>query len=235
MTHRDEERDRAAAAAAVSPAGVRRRVDRLAWERARLGRDARATDDRLREVKRYLGVSEKVTAALESLSEQLFQQLLRTVEEKLTIALQEILEQPIRFKAEADFKRGAAAVEFRIERDGHAEDVLKGQGGSVANILSVGLRMFALTTLDEARHRRFLVLDEQDCWLRPDLVPKLVKIVHDAGRALGFQVLMISHHDLIAFERYADKVYRFDPDAEGAVTVREVLAAPEVEDAQNHR
>ena len=70
---------------------------------------------------------------------------------------------------------------------------MRGQGGSVANIVSVGLRMFAITTLDERRHRRFLVLDEQDCWLHPDLVSKLVRIVQEAGAALGFQVLMISH------------------------------------------
>jgi hypothetical protein len=69
--------------------------------------------------------------------------------------------------------------------NGRPEDIMKGQGGSVVNVLSVGLRMFALTTLDSASHRRFLVLDEQDCWLRPDLVPRLVRIVHEAGKALG--------------------------------------------------
>src|SRR5207249_4930964 len=101
-----------------------------------------------------------------------------------------------------------------IERNGQPEDIMKGQGGSVANILSVGLRMFGLTTLDPADHRRFLVLDEQDCWLRPDLVPRLVKIVYDASKALGFQVLMISHHDFSAFQQYADKIYQFVPTVE---------------------
>jgi len=51
-----------------------------------------------------------------------------------------------------------------------------------------------------------LVLDEQDCWLRADLVPKLVKIIHDGSRTLGFQVLMISHHERHLFEQYADKI-----------------------------
>jgi predicted ATPase len=168
----------------------------------------------------YLALAPQVTQALEQLNEQLFQQLLGTVQEKLTVALQEILEQPLVVKADADFKRGAATVEFSIERDGRAEDILRGQGGSVANVLSVGLRMFALATLDEAQHRRFLVLDEQDCWLRPDLVPRLVKIVHEAGRALGFQVLMISHHDVALFERYADRIYQFVPHADKGVSVR---------------
>src|SRR5262245_17010348 len=116
-------------------------------------------------------------------------------------------------------------MSFHIERNSQPEDIMKGQGGSVANILSVGLRMFALTTLDPAVHRRFLVLDEQDCWLRPDLVPRLVKIVHDAGRALGFQVLMISHHDVSAFEQYASKLYQFIPTVDG-VQVKDRAAAP---------
>ncbi len=63
-------------------------------------------------------------------------------------------------------------------------------------------------------------MDEQDCWLRPDLVPKLVKIVHDAGKALGFQVLMISHHDVAIFEQYADRIYQCVPVGNGRVEVR---------------
>lgn len=193
-------------------------------------RDAARVRQRLDEIAEYLTVADKVTSALEVLSDRLFRDLLKVVEENATIALQEVLEQPIRLRANAQFKRNMASVEFWIEREGHKEDVYKGQGGSVANILSVALRMFALTTLDPAQHRRFLVLDEQDCWLRPDLVPKLVKIVQEAGKALGFQVLMISHHDLATFERYADKIYQFVPLMGGVTEVREVArAAPEAD------
>jgi len=209
-----------------SLADVRRQCDRLLDKRDDRVRQSQRLANRFDELHQYLGVADKVTAALEQLNQQLFQQLLGIVQEKLTLALQEILEQPIQFKAVADFKRGGATVEFTIERDGNPEDIIRGQGGSVANVLSVGLRMFALTTLDETRHRRFLVLDEQDCWLRPDLVPRLVKMVHDAGQALGFQVLMISHHDVSIFERYADRIYEFVPDGKGAVDVRLVESQP---------
>jgi hypothetical protein len=209
-----------------SPDDARRQCDRLLDKRDDRVRQSQRLANRFEELHQYLGVADKVTVALEQLNQQLFQQLLGIVQEKLTLALQEILEQPIQFKATADFKRGGATVEFSIERDGNPEDIIRGQGGSVANVLSVGLRMFALTTLDEARHRRFLVLDEQDCWLRPDLVPRLVKMVHDAGRALGFQVLMISHHDVSIFERYADRIYEFVPDGKGTVAVRLVESRP---------
>jgi DNA repair exonuclease SbcCD ATPase subunit len=208
------------------PTEARRRTDRLTDKRDDRVTESRRMAGRFDQLNAYLALADKVTVALEQLNQELFQQLLGIVQEKLTVALQEILEQPIHFRAQADFKRGATTVEFWIERDGNREDVLRGQGGSVANILSVGLRMFALTTLDEQQHRRFLVLDEQDCWLRPDLVPRLVKIVHEAGAALGFQVLMISHHDVALFERYADRIYQFSLDASGEIQVRPLTTSP---------
>lgn len=214
-----------------TPVVVRQRLERVLGRRQERERRASTVQSRREMLAAYLTVADRVTAALEVLSEQLFKELLGVVETKITIALQEILDQPIRLRADAEFKRGAATVEFWMEREGNREDVYRGQGGSVANILSVGLRMFALTTLDPAQHRRFLVLDEQDCWLRPDLVPKLVKIVQEAGRALGFQVIMISHHDLALFEQYADKVYEFVPQPGGAVEVREVSRPPSQPDA----
>ncbi|MBX3394360.1 MAG: DNA repair protein [Phycisphaerae bacterium] len=215
----------------TSPTSARRRVERLIGLRQERQGQANETDRRSQEIATYLAVAEKVTDALELLSQRLFKELLGIVEAKTSIALQEILDQPIRLRADAEFKRGSATVEFWIDNEGNREDVYRGQGGSVANILSVGLRMFALTTLDPAKHRRFLVLDEQDCWLRPDLVPKLVKIVQEAGRALGFQVIMISHHDLAVFERFADKIYQFTPLLGGVVEVRQVMKPATVPDA----
>jgi len=209
----------------ASPAELRKVADRLAWRRKDVERRLKQTDRELQVIEEYLGISDSVTEALDSLSQKLFEEVLGMLEDKLSIALQEVLEQPIQFKANASFKRGAANVEFSIQRDGNSEDVQRGQGGSVQNVLSVGLRLFALARLDPDEHRRFLVLDEQDCWLRPELVPRLVNIVHRAAKQLGFQVIMISHHDVGLFEKYADKIYRFTPQ-DGAVTVEQVGRGP---------
>lgn len=215
---------------ALPPDKVRNKLERL-LERRRLLEQKRATKAvELQRATDYLGIADAVDGALEVLSEELFGKLVKVLEAQLTKALEEVLDQPIELKVTRDYKRGGATMSFHIERDGNPEDIMKGQGGSVANILSVGLRMFALKTLDAAVHDRFLVLDEQDCWLRPDLVPRLVKIVHDAGRALGFQVLMISHHDIKVFRPYADKIYQFHPTKDG-VRVEEWQAGPVNPDA----
>lgn len=204
-----------------SPEALQRQLAALKGNREAESRNLKDLQKQLAETRHQVQLAGEVSAALEQLSEQLFRQLLGLIEEKLSIALREVLEQDIRLVARAGSSHGKATVNFHIERDGEEENIQHGQGGSVANILSVGLRMFALTTLDKKKHRPVLVLDEQDCWLHPELVPRLVKIVHDAGEALGFQVIMISHHDLNTFDQFADKAYRIRSGAKG-VSVREL-------------
>jgi len=194
-----------------SPAVLSRRLHRLSSLHEVHAGSQKKLSDELQAVSAYLSVSAAVGEALEQLGEELFKHISELLERSLTQAVVEVLDQPITVKVTQTIKSKTAAIEFSILRDGCEENIMRGQGGSVANVLSVGLRMYALTTLDPKKHRPFLVLDEQDCWLRPDLVPRLVKIVHDAGRRLGFQVIMISHHDHRIFEQYADKIYRFTP------------------------
>ena len=204
-------------------------IEKLKWQFESNEKSLAKLDEEIVEINSFLSTADRTTDALETLSQSLFEEVLGLLESKLTIAIQEVLGQPIKFKSTPNFKRGAAAVSFSIDRDGNEEDVLRGQGGSVQNVLSVGLRMFALATLDENEHRRFLVLDEQDCWLRPELVPRLVNIVHRAAKELEFQVLMISHHDVGLFDRYADRIYQLTP-TDSTVDAAIVNSLPEVVD-----
>jgi hypothetical protein len=187
-----------------------RRLARLEERRAMLDRDLAATRARLADLNARLGRADAVADAIEQLTEGMFAGLLRAITERISAALVEVLGQPLELVV--DYKYHAAhglQIEFAIQRDGAREDLLRGQGGSVTNVVSVGLRLFALVTLDEARHRPFLLLDEQDCWLRPDLVPAFVRIVREAADRLGLQTLMISHHQLEFFDDQATVIHRF--------------------------
>ena len=183
-----------------------------------------ADREKLSETECYLDVSERVTTALEKLNEEIFRQEIELVEDSLTKALQDVLVQPIALKAEVSWKYNAASVSFEVERDGNPEHIMRGQGGSVANILSVGLRIFALRNLGDD-HRSLLVLDEQDCWLRPDRVPELVHLIRQAAVKLGIQMIVISHHDEQLFEIHADRMFEFTPQRGGSVRVEQLKMA----------
>ena len=180
---------------------------------------------------RYLDISDRVTEALKKLSSEIFREEINKVEDLLTKALQDVLDQPIVLKSEVSWKRNAACVSFEIEREGNTEHIMRGQGGSVANILSVGLRIFALHNLGEG-HRKLLVLDEQDCWLRPDRVPELMRLVRQAATKLGFQMIVISHHDERLFAENADRIFQIIPQQGGRALVEQVQSEAPEEDSE---
>jgi len=201
------------------PGALRKRVEACRWRERTLEEQLRRNQQTIRELDAFLNVQPQVAERLDALSADLFGDILREVERNLTYALREILGQDLRVVTQSEVKKGKMQVNFGIERGGHSEDILSGQGGSVCNVISVGLRLIALSQLDERQHRRFLVLDEQDCWLRPDLVPQLMAIIHTIAHKLGFQVLVISHHSVDQFRQHADRVYRMVPAGKGSAGV----------------
>lgn len=210
-----------------APTAVRQHWQALRARQELLQERLQRTRQELAEVSAFLQKAPQAAQRLDALSQHLFGDILAEVERNLTYALQEVLEQNLKVVSTTEIQRGKANISFSIDRHGQQEDILTGQGGSVCNIISVGLRLIALSQLPEREHRRFLVLDEQDCWLRPDLVPRLMAIIHTIARKLNFQLLVISHHDLSLFREYADRIYRLlpAPPAQGGLTLEVVAGA----------
>lgn len=98
-------------------------------------------------------------------------------------------------------ERGAPALDVYIKKgqDAPLEDAYLGTGGSVTNLLSTGLRLVALL---RSGKRRFLVLDESDCWIETALIPRYASIVAQMAKDLQVQVLMISHHNESLFAQH---------------------------------
>lgn len=202
---------------------LRERAARLQGRLAELHARHQSVTAKFEALQGKLALADPVRAELERLSQQLFQSIIHVMETKITMALHEVIEQPLQLRVKPQFKRGSIALDLTIERMGEEEDILRGQGGSVANVLSVGFRLFALTQSDPRRHRPFVVLDEPDCWIRPDLVPKLVNIIASASRSLGLQVILVSHHDVTQFAHLVDRVYRIQPQQDGSVVVEQAF------------
>lgn len=180
---------------------------------------------KLEGVRDFLVLAPKARDTLEELSTALFGKILDEVEANLTHAIREILGQDRVVVTEREVKNNRLQIHFQIRNQGReeeVEDIMSGQGGSVCNILSVGLRLIALSQLSVEKHRPFLVLDEQDCWLKPALIPKFMNLINEIARRLELQLLIISHHPLDLFAGSADRIYELVPDREKGAVVRSV-------------
>src|SRR5205814_4182767 len=108
------------------PSALRRRFDFLCGQRASEQRSHHDLATRIDALKQYLNIADAVEEALEKLGDQLFGELVRIIESNLTVALREVLEQPITLKVDRQFKRGVATMAFHVERSGQREDILRG-------------------------------------------------------------------------------------------------------------
>src|SRR5260370_2503620 len=126
-----------AAAAPGPPTQARTKLEQLQGQRTLVRRNRETKAAELEKVTAYLGIADAVDQALDNLSEELFGRIVKILEEKLTLALQEVLEQAIVLKVNREYKRGGATMSFHMERNGQPEDIMKGQGGSLVNIRSV--------------------------------------------------------------------------------------------------
>ena len=204
---------------------IERRLDRLSALAEGMHTEHGRGRVSLAKVQDFLVLAPKARDTLEELSTALFGKILDEVEANLTHAIREILGQDRVVSTLREVKNNRLQIHFQIQNQGNedeVEDIMTGQGGSVCNILSVGLRLIALSQLPEQNHRPFLVLDEQDCWLRPALIPKFMKLINEIAERLELQLLIISHHPLDLFAGAADRIYELKPDRELGAVVRQV-------------
>lgn len=202
-----------------------RRLDRLSALAETLHSEHGRVRESLGGVRDFLTLAPKARDTLEELSTALFGKILDEVEANLTHAIREILGQDRVVTTLREVKNNRLQIQFQIRNQGkedEIEDIMTGQGGSVCNILSVGLRLIALSQLPEEQHRPFLVLDEQDCWLKPALIPKFMKLIGEIADRLKLQLLVISHHPLDLFAGSAQRIFELVPDRERGAIIKQV-------------
>lgn len=196
---------------------LRERLNRKINDRDRLQHDIEKIREKISQRKRQIERGPAVAEYLEKFSEEILGREIRKFEEVVSTALKEVLDQKISLKAETTTKGNKLNIQFSIERNGASEDLKRGQGGSVQNIVSTILRVYVILKLDPVFHRRFIVMDEQDCWLSPNLIPRFFGIMRDLAKKLSFQLIVISHHEHRDLESYVDKIYYLSSDSDTGV------------------
>ncbi|WP_456718159.1 MULTISPECIES: AAA family ATPase [unclassified Bradyrhizobium] len=113
-------------------------------------------------------------------------------EKLLTLLVQEVLPGSAPIGLELTTERGLPSLDiFARREDGICEDIYADKGGAITNIVSAGLRLIAAV---KSGGRRFLVLDEADCWIKPSRVADFYRVFRQAAERVGIQCLVISHH-----------------------------------------
>lgn len=158
----------------------------------------------------------EVSDILQTLQNKEHERAVGAYEQLLTLLLQDVLPGEREVVLELGMERGLPALGVFLRKGAGQplEDALHGTGGSVTNLLSAGLRFIALM---RSGRRPFLVLDEADCWIKPDLAAKFAGVVQQMAEQLGIQVLMISHHDDSLFEGILPHRLRLEAGSGGLV------------------
>lgn len=144
-------------------------------------------------------------------------------EELLTSLIQEVIPgKDDQIVLSSSMKNNRATLDIDVMSNGNLESVYDDKGGSISNIVAMGLRFIVL-----ARHpnRRVLMLDEADCHLRTEYIPAFAAVMNQLAIKLGIQVIYISHHPVNHFMGYGRVIELFK---EGAMT-RSRIVSDEVE------
>lgn len=156
------------------------------------------------EAKHYLDQKDNVLLALEALQDKTQEKTKEIYEVLLTKLIHEVKGYDVenhRLCLNTRMKSNKPWLDVEIESaSGHTRDVYLDKGGSIKNIVAMGLRF---VTLSRTSNRRFLVFDEADKDLNPKYIPGIAKILQQLSIQVKMQVLYISHHDPAHFDGYA--------------------------------
>ena len=145
-----------------------------------------------------------VKAVLDALQKREHERTVGAYEQLLTALMQDVLPGSRELVMDLHTHAGAPALDLFIRKsNGPLEDALHGTGGSVTNILSAGLRAIALV---RSGKRRFMVMDEADCWIKPLWAPRFAEVIQQMAQELNVQILMISHHSETIFPTIRHKL-----------------------------
>lgn len=172
---------------------LRVRLGQLAWH------EGRAKDEQLKSAAELQAAATRQARApalqcyLETVQAKQHEQTVGAYEAILTELVHEVLG-PVRdVKLSTGFRNSQPALDIDVMNGEHMEDVLEGNGGALTNVICAGLRF---SVIARSGKRRFLVLDEPDCWVKPVRVPAFVRALNSVCVQAGFQALMVSHHPI---------------------------------------
>jgi hypothetical protein len=134
-----------------------------------------------------------VISRLEALQSKAVEQSAGVYNKLLTAIVHDVMQdidQSIELNTEVKHNKPQLYIDSK--KNGQSEDIVTDRGGSINNLISAGLRFIAIV---QSGNRRFVAMDEQDCWLEENLVPRFIEVLDKLCKEIGVQCVFISHHD----------------------------------------
>jgi len=173
--------------------------------------------DNVSKAKYRLSLQPQVEAYMLMLQHRVHQRSVGLYEQLLTALVQDVLpENKHPISLELNTEKGLPSLSIQLGKGESAQDIFEDTGGSLTNIVSSGLRFVALA---RSGLRKFLVLDEPDCWIEPYRIPRFADILAELSLKAGIQAILISHHDASAFVNLQDRI-RLDKDIAGVIRAK---------------
>lgn len=183
---------------------LKKEVSILSGRQAELADRADELTKNVGKAKGELDLKEETEGFLERLQHSYHEKTLGSYERLLTAVTEDVMGLGNRIKLDLFTERGAPALDITAETydpntpedKGFIVDLLSNSGGSMTNVISMGLRCIA--TLRSGL-RPFLALDETDIWLSHDRVGDFYNVLEQLSNEHGLQALVISHHKINTF------------------------------------
>jgi DNA repair exonuclease SbcCD ATPase subunit len=148
--------------------------------------------DKVAQAKARRSLSEEMTRLFEAMQTRAHSRSVGSFEALLSAVLEDVLPGQGRVHLELSSSNNAPNLDIYIDNEGNLEDVLECNGGAVTNVVCTGLRYAALS---RTKNRRLMVLDEPDCWMKPEHIPDFMRVVAEVSNTTKSQTLLISHHE----------------------------------------
>ena len=139
-----------------------------------------------------LGLQPKVDAFLEELQADVHERTVGFYEQLMSALVGDVMGNGNKIGFELNTNRGNTSLDiFGITEAGDTVDLVDGAGGSMTNVVTMGLR--SMSTVRSGL-RKFVALDEPDCWISPDRIFRFYNVLDKLNNKANMQSLIISHH-----------------------------------------
>lgn len=148
----------------------------------------------------------KVGVILNSLYDKVAGKIIKACEKAITDATHEIIGDNTNIGMDVSTKNGQIHVDvgsaiYTSNDNRILRSIVDGEGGGLTNVVCFSLR--AIIT-SRSGQRKFMVIDEPDCWLDSSKVNPFFNIIHKMAIDGGFQIIALTHHDTSEFEDRAN-------------------------------